>query len=110
MLKLVVQSDNRIIFINIKDIIVITRQDRKTLILTTKGLVKTNQPLQQLEAQLNGYNFFRCHKGYIINAEMVTEFAPWGNKTYLVKLADTDVTALITLDKAKEFRRKFCAE
>lgn len=107
-LKLAIQLDNNLILINPKDIIFITRYDRKTVIYTTLGIVKTNGPLQEIEQQLQGYNFFRCHKGYIINAEMVTEITPWGNKTHLVKLLHTDETALITLEKVKEFRNKFC--
>ena len=53
-------------------------------------------------------NFFRCHKGYIINTDMVTEILPWGHKTYVAQLAKTKETALMTLEKAKEFRQKYC--
>lgn len=106
-LKLAIQLGNKLVLINPKDIILITRYDRKTLIHTTLGIVKTNEPLQEIEQQLKGYNFFRSHKGYIINAEMVKELTPWGNKTYLVILMHTDETALITLEKTKEFRDKF---
>ena len=107
-LKLAIQLDNKFEFINPKDIIFITRYGRKTIINTTLSIVKTNEQLQKIEQQLKGYNFFRSHKGYIINAEMVTAITPWGNKTHLVKLMHTDETALITLEKAKEFRNKFC--
>ncbi len=88
-LKLAIQLDNNLILINPKDIIFITRYDRKTVIHTTLGIVKTNEPLQEIEQQLQVYN---CHKGYIINADMVTEITPWGNKTNLVKLLHTDQT------------------
>ena len=107
-LKLSILQDNKFVLISPQDIIFITRYDRKTVIHTTLGIIKTNEPLQEIEQQLQSYNFFRCHKGYIINAEMVLEITPWGNKTYLVKLMHTDETALITVEKAKEFRKKFC--
>lgn len=106
--KLAIQLTNKIDFVNLSDIIMITRSERKTVIHTIQGIIKSNEPLQKFEGHLNPDNFFRCHKGYIINAKMVLEFAPWGNKTYIVKLANTNETALITLEKAKEFRAKYC--
>ena len=39
---------------------------------------------------------------------MVVEILPWGSKTYSVKLAHTNVTALMTLEKVKEFQEKYC--
>jgi two-component system LytT family response regulator len=108
--KLIVQSNDRCNFINIHDVILITRIERKTVIYTLQGCIKTYEPLQQLGERLKSDNFFRCHKGYIINTDMVTEISPWGHKTYLVKLANTKETALMTLQKAKEFREKYCLE
>lgn len=107
--KISIQLGNgRTRFIKPRDIIFITRNDRRTEIHTTQGIYRTNESLQKLENQLNGENFFRCHKGYIINPEWVMEFAPYGNKTYLVKFETTKNTALITLEKAKEFYQKYC--
>jgi len=110
MKKLAVQLSNNSIFVNPLDIIFITRKDRKTLIFTTQGTYAINESLEKVEQRLNSETFFRCHKGFIVNIEMVKEFNPWGNKTYLVKLMNTDETALVTLEKAKEFRQKYCIE
>ncbi|MHB1651785.1 MAG: LytTR family DNA-binding domain-containing protein [Desulfitobacteriaceae bacterium] len=111
MKKLAVQLSNNFFFINPQAIIFITRKNRKTVIYTTQGSAYAiNEPLEKLEHRLNSETFFRCHKGYIVNVEMVIEFNPWGNKTYLVKLMNTEETALATLEKAKEFRLKYCIE
>lgn len=110
MKKLAIQVNNNSIFINPLDIIFITRKDRKSFIYTTQGTYAIHESLEKLEHRLNSETFFRCHKGFIINVEMVIEFNPWGNKTHLVKLANTSETALVTLDKAKEFRQKYCIE
>lgn len=106
--KLAVQSNDICNFVNISDIVFMTRAERKTVIHTLQDKFTTYESLQQLEERLKGRNFFRCHKGYIINSEMVLEISPWGNKTYLVKLANTKETALMTIEKAKEFRDKYC--
>lgn len=109
-MKLKIKSSQSCIIVNTQDIIFITRSERRTLIYTTQGIIKTYEPIEKLYGRLKGDNFFRCHKGYIINADMVIEYLPWGHKTYVVKLANTKETALMTLEKAKEFQKKYCFE
>ncbi|HML32146.1 LytR/AlgR family response regulator transcription factor [Sporomusa sphaeroides] len=107
--KLKVLSNEKTIFINIQDIIFITRSERKTMIHVAGGSpVQTYEPLQSLEERLNKYHFFRCHKGFIINPDMVMELSPWGNKIYSVKLANTEEMALMTLEHAKKFHKRYC--
>lgn len=101
---LCIQTIEGLKFIHPRDIILITRKDRKTAIHTTQGTILTNEPLQRMKVRLKSDRFFRCHKGYIVNAEMVREIIPWGAKTYLVKLLKTTETALMTLEKVKEFK------
>ncbi|WP_052216910.1 LytR/AlgR family response regulator transcription factor [Thermincola ferriacetica] len=106
-MKLKIQTQDSCNIIDIQDIIFITREDRKTAIHTSTGVFKTNESLEKLHRRLKTENFFRCHKGYIINADKVTELSPWGHKTYLVRLKGTKETVLMTLDKAKEFQEKY---
>lgn len=107
-LKLILHSNEKSTYINIQDIILITRYERKSVLFTMQGNFTSYEPLQKLEERLKGCNFFRCHKGYIINTDMVIEVSPWGNKTYLIKMANTKETALMTLEKAKQFNKMFC--
>jgi len=37
--------------------------------------------MEALEQKLTGRSFFRCHRGFIINLNMVKEVQPWGRKT-----------------------------
>lgn len=78
--------------------------------LTTQGTFAITESLGKLEQRLDNGTFFRSHKGFIISVEMVTEFNSWGNKTYLVKLMNTEETALATMEKAKEFLQKYCID
>lgn len=108
-LKLKVLSNDKSTFINVSDIIFITRNERKTMIHVIGDMVvQTYEPLLRFEECLEKHHFFRCHKGFIINPDMVMELSPWGNKTYLVKLANTKETALMTLEHAKEFQSRYC--
>jgi two-component system, LytTR family, response regulator len=53
------------------------------MIYATRGLVvPTYESLQELEERLKDYHFFRCHRGFIINVDMVTEILPWGSNLF----------------------------
>lgn len=106
--KLLIHSQEQIDLINVQDISLITRSDRKTIIHTIHGTVETNDSLQKISEQISDRRLFRCHKGFIINTEKVTHLLPWGHKTYLVKLSETDETALMTHEKLKVFEAKYC--
>lgn len=107
--KLKVISNEKTMFVNVYDIVLITRSNRKTMIYAAGDMVvQTYESLHNLAEQLKKYRFFRCHKGFIINPDMVMEISPWGNKSYLVKLANTKETALMTLECAREFQERYC--
>ncbi|GAV24056.1 LytR/AlgR family response regulator transcription factor [Carboxydothermus pertinax] len=107
-LKLLVYSNDKCTVINVHEIILITRFDRKTVIHTARGNFTTNETLKQLEERIKSEKLFRCHKSYMINVDMITEIVPWGNRSYLIKLANVKETAIITQEKLKEFQEKYC--
>lgn len=107
--KLVIQTEGSIIFINASEILMITKSERKTDIHTVYGVYKINEPLEKIETRL-GNNFFRSHKGYIINTDMIMELTSWGSKTYLVKLRNTKETALMTVKSLKLFKQIYCID
>lgn len=106
--KLFVQSNDNSLFVEIQDIIMITRYEQRTIIYTTEETITTYEPLKSIANRLNNNRFFRSHKGYLINVEKVKEISPLGNKAYQVKLANINEKALMTLEKLKEYREKYC--
>ena len=97
-----VKENDRIIFININDIIFITREFRIIVIHSKVGNFKTVETLESLEQKLVSFSFFRCHRGFIINLKMVKELQPWGKKTFKVVMSNTSETILMTKTKAVE--------
>lgn len=102
--RMPVKSNGRVVYVNIQDIILVTRDDRKTVIITGDENIETNEPLQDLCGRLKSDRLFRCHRGYVINKTLVKEISPHGDKTYLVRLVGTDETALMTMEKARELK------
>ncbi|MCX7747712.1 MAG: LytTR family DNA-binding domain-containing protein [Clostridia bacterium] len=91
--------------INTEDIVMVTRIGRRTYIYTTKQIISTYTKLSEIE-NLIGKNFFRCHKGYIINKAMIKEILPYGKKTYLVKLNYINETSLMTVENYKLLKKE----
>lgn len=92
----------KILMLDLKDIIFFTKEDRRTVVHYVGGKVLTDEPLGVLEEQLRDQNFFRSHKGFLINLRMIRELIPCGKSTYQVVMANTGQRPLMTWDKLKE--------
>jgi two-component system LytT family response regulator len=102
--KIMLKSKEGISLINMKDIILIQREDRSTVIYTKDSSYVTSDNLTELEDRLDNAQFFRCHKSYIINLSMINKIYPYGRWTYTVKLLGTDKDALLTHEKYEDLK------
>jgi len=105
--KILIKEDGRKIFVSVKDIIFLTREGRFAVIYTTGGKFKTTVTLEALEQKLSEHSFFRSHRGFIINLNMVKEIQPWGRKTCKVILNNTKESVIMTRARAKEMETRF---
>ncbi|MCL6612246.1 MAG: LytTR family DNA-binding domain-containing protein [Peptococcaceae bacterium] len=92
----------KILLLDLKDIIFFTKEERRTVVHYAGGKVFTDETLGTLEEQLRDEMFFRSHKGFLINLRMVRELVPCGKSTYQVVMANTSQRPLMTWDKLKE--------
>lgn len=105
--KLLIKNKDAVHLLEMKEIILIQREDRNTVIYTANNRYQTSDTLNELEERLDQTLFFRCHKSYIINLAMIKEIYPYGRWTYLVKLKNTDRDALLTFEKYGELEQIF---
>lgn len=103
--RLVVRRNEKLIFLDTKDIIFITREKRKTIIITGKEKYSINESLNSIEARLTGNTFFRSHRAYIVNLNMIREIHPWGKSGYEITFSGTRQTAILAANKAGELER-----
>ena len=95
-------------FIDLRDILLVQREDRSTVLYTADGeRYVTGDSLAEMEERLNSDTFFRCHKSYIINLNHIKDITPYGRWTYVVRLEGTKHDALITHEKYEELERMF---
>jgi len=58
----------------LKDIVYLESNQRKIILHTTYDTIEYYYKISDLENELSEYNFFRCHKSYIINLKYVQSF------------------------------------
>lgn len=105
--KLLVKGKESMSFVDIKDIILVQREDNSTVIYTHKDSFTTSASLTEVEEKLGKDQFIRSHKSYIINISQITKISPYGRWTYIVRFKDLDKDALITQEKYEEIKRMF---
>ncbi len=62
--------------------------------------------LQTAEEKLRKYNFFRAHKGYLINVNEINKVIPWFKGKYLIEMSNGEKVPL-SPHRQKEFRKNF---
>ena len=106
--RLMLKHKDGIAFVDQQEILLVQREDRTTVIYTEDGQrYQLSETLSETEARLDPAIFFRCHKSYIINLNVIDSITPYGRWTYVVHLAGTDQDALITHEKYEELERMF---
>ncbi|MCB2338843.1 LytR/AlgR family response regulator transcription factor [Clostridium estertheticum] len=58
----------------IKDILYIESEQRKLKVHTSCNIIEYYYKISDMEHELQGCNFFRCHKSYIVNLKYVQSF------------------------------------
>lgn len=62
-------------------------KDRQVFIRTVAGeTFRAKLTLQEFEHRLDPHKFFRCHRNYIVNIDMIKQIVPWFNRGYMLIL------------------------
>lgn len=98
-------QQNRLVPIEMRDIIYITIEDRNTTIYSIRGRFETNHTLNELMEKLDATTFFRSHKSYIVNLDYIEFIEPWFNSTYNIYLKGSKTVIPVSRNYGKEFRK-----
>jgi len=91
-------------FLPVSDILLVYKENRATHIVTSEAAYTTSEGLGEIWKKLEGGDFFKSHRAYIINTSAISKMSQYGRWTYNVELRGTDKTALITHEKLEELQ------
>lgn len=104
--KLAVEGDGEIFYLDPKDILYISREEKYSKIVTKTKEFETKISLKDLETRLMAYAFFRIHKSYIVNLDYVTRLSPWFNGAYQLAIEGRDEMLSVSRNYVKSLRTK----
>jgi len=102
--KLLIEDGEKHVLIDPQSIVFAVREE-KTVDIVTKANQRfaTKSTLQELEEKLGHYSFFRAHRSYLVNLDMIDELVPWFNGAYNLVLKDAKRTQIpLSRTAAKE--------
>lgn len=106
--RLAIENNGKAVILNINQIILACCSDGQLNIYTESKNYQCNMALQDLQAKLLPYNFFRSHRSYLVNLEKIKEVIPWFNGTYnLVLDGVTDIEVPVSRQQAAHLKKIF---
>ena len=106
--RMMLKHRDGISFIDIPQIAMVMRENRATILLMQDGTrYVVGDGMAELDERLPDELFFRTHKSYIVNLNLIESIAPYGRWTYVVKLKGLKDDALITHERFEELQKRF---
>jgi len=102
--KISIPKEGGLVYVEINDILFITRENRVTQIKTRTNMFHSRTTIREYEQKLTGYGFYRAHNSYLVNIEYAEELQEWFNGAYKLKLRHHDKTIPVARGYAKNFK------
>jgi len=86
--KLAITIDEKIVIVNINDILYIGTNEGKTVIAIENIKYSVSDSLVTFERKLQHSSIIRVHRAYLVNVDAIVEIEPWFNSTYNIIMKD----------------------
>ena len=104
--RFLVKVGTQIKSIPIADIQAFYSKDKSNYILSNQRSYPIEQPLDQLEVELNPHQFFRINRGFIINLDANPSISAYSNSRLKITLPGLENELIIVArEKTKEFKK-----
>ncbi len=84
--RIVVSDDGKLIILNPLDVLFFAAEGNYVQIVTEKKVYITKETLKYWEERMTEFDFFRCHKSFLVNLQKIEEIHPMFNSTYDISL------------------------
>jgi len=106
--RMMIRHREGVSFVDVPDIAMVMRENRATILLMKDGLrYVVSDGMAELDERLPDEVFFRTHKSYIVNLNLIDSIQPYGRWTFIVKLKGLKEDALITHERFEELQKRF---
>ena len=106
--RMMIRHREGVSFVDIPDIAMVMRENRTTVLLMKDGTrFIVGDGMAELDERLPDAIFFRTHKSYIVNLNLIESIQPYGRWTFIVKLKGLKEDALITHERFEALQKRF---
>ena len=95
--KVSVKNKGRLLLLDPGEIVLCKAENREIWVYQDEKKFKLHgiPSIDKLESKLKNHNFFRAHRGILVNLNYVKEVAPWFNGRYNLSINDKNATEVI---------------
>lgn len=105
--KISIGVGEKIMVLNLEDIVVVEADKKETRVYTSKECYLTKMKISEWEEQLSKTQFYRCHRSYLVNLGKVREIETWFNNSYMIHMENCPVKIPVSRNNMKEFKSLF---
>ena len=105
--KITVNIDERLYVISLNDVDYIEASEKETLIFSNQKKYISKIKISKWEEMLKGYNFYRCHRSFIINLDKITQIEQWFNSSWIIKIKNYTTAIPVSRNNIKELKEIF---
>jgi DNA-binding LytR/AlgR family response regulator len=103
--KITVYRDGRFIPISFDRIILLTAEEKHSLIYTIDGMYSYRKCLGELEELVRDPSLFKCHRSFTVNLDYLESVEPWFNNSYRIKLKGVEELIPVSRSHTAELRK-----
>lgn len=98
--KLMIKAEDKFVFVDPGDIYYIESNDGLSHLHTSGGVFTSAWTLTELEERLGPYQFYRCHRSYLVNLNYAAELITWTRNSYSLVIRDAK-KSMIPMSKTR---------
>ena len=106
--RMMLKHRDGVAVLDMAQIAMVIRENRSTVVVMADGArYVVPDGMAELDERLPDELFFRTHKSYIVNLNLIESISPYGRWTYVVKLKGLKDDALITHERFEELQKRY---
>lgn len=108
--KITVNIDDKLHVLSLKDIDFIEAFEKESHIFSNEKKYISKIKISKWQEMLEDFNFYRCHRSYIVNLDKITEIEQWVNSSWVIKIKNYSNLIPVSRNNIKELKDLFSIE